>query len=190
MALQITGTGVVSDAKQLQNIATLDATTTATIVAAIGDSFPTGGIVMWSGSIASIPSGWALCDGTSATPDLRNTFIMGAGTVAPAVTGGTNSLSLAEANIPAHTHSAGSFSAAAAGAHDHTFQVNGSPGSNTNSFDVDGANNGGNDQDYFKTTSAEANHTHTISGTSGSTGSTTAFDNRPAYYALAYIMKT
>jgi hypothetical protein len=34
------------------------------------------------------------------------------------------------------------------------------------------------------------NHTHTISGTTGSTGSTSAFDNRPAYMALAYIMKT
>ena len=30
---------------------------------------PSGGIIMWSGSIASIPSGWALCDGTSGTPD-------------------------------------------------------------------------------------------------------------------------
>lgn len=40
-------------------------------------TLPSGVIVMWSGS--SIPSGWALCDGTNGTPDLRDRFIVGAG---------------------------------------------------------------------------------------------------------------
>ena len=39
---------------------------------------PFGAIIMWFGSIASIPSGWALCDGSQNTPDLRNRFIVGA----------------------------------------------------------------------------------------------------------------
>lgn len=43
---------------------------------------PVGGIMMWSGSVATIPNGWALCDGTTSngqvTPDLRNRFIVGA----------------------------------------------------------------------------------------------------------------
>ena len=39
---------------------------------------PRGVIVMWSGTISNIPSGWALCDGTNGTPDLRNRFIIGA----------------------------------------------------------------------------------------------------------------
>jgi microcystin-dependent protein len=39
---------------------------------------PPGTIVMWSGSIASIPLGWQLCDGTNGTPDLRDQFIVGA----------------------------------------------------------------------------------------------------------------
>lgn len=39
---------------------------------------PTGGIIMWSGLIANIPSGYVLCDGTNNTPDLRNRFIVGA----------------------------------------------------------------------------------------------------------------
>jgi len=39
-----------------------------------------GIIVMWSGAIADIPSGWALCDGSLGTPDLRNRFVIGAGT--------------------------------------------------------------------------------------------------------------
>src|SRR5210317_1853229 len=43
-----------------------------------GSGFPTGGIIMWSGTIATIPSGWYLCDGTNSTPDLRNKFIIAA----------------------------------------------------------------------------------------------------------------
>ena len=37
---------------------------------------PTGIISMWSGSIAKIPAGWALCDGSNGTPDLRDRFIV------------------------------------------------------------------------------------------------------------------
>ena len=42
-------------------------------------AFVTGMIMMWGGSIASIPSGWALCNGSNGTPDLRDRFIVGAG---------------------------------------------------------------------------------------------------------------
>jgi hypothetical protein len=47
----------------------------ATIAA--GDTVPVGAIIMWSG--ADIPEGWALCDGTAGTPDLRNRFVVGSG---------------------------------------------------------------------------------------------------------------
>ena len=40
---------------------------------------PRGTIMWWSGSIASIPTTWRLCDGTRLTPDLRDRFIVGAG---------------------------------------------------------------------------------------------------------------
>lgn len=50
---------------------------------------PVGGIIMWSGAIASIPAGWQLCDGTNSTPDLRGRFVIGAGgTYAKGATGG------------------------------------------------------------------------------------------------------
>ena len=41
-------------------------------------TIPSGGIILWSGSISSIPSGWALCNGSDGTPDLRDRFIVGA----------------------------------------------------------------------------------------------------------------
>lgn len=55
------------------------------------ESLPIGAIVMWSGAIASIPSGWALCDGTNGTPDLRNRFIRGVpnSSTNPGATGGS-----------------------------------------------------------------------------------------------------
>lgn len=41
-------------------------------------SFVTGMIIMWNSTVASIPSGWVLCDGNNSTPDLRDKFIVGA----------------------------------------------------------------------------------------------------------------
>ena len=52
---------------------------------------PSGGIIMWSGSIEEIPDGWALCDGNDGRPDLRDKFILGAGNnQSVASTGGSN----------------------------------------------------------------------------------------------------
>ena len=48
-----------------------------------------GIICMWSGAVLDIPEGWALCDGTQGTPDLRNRFIVGSGdTFIPGDSGG------------------------------------------------------------------------------------------------------
>lgn len=42
-------------------------------------SFKKGMIILWYGSIATIPKGWALCNGDNGTPDLRNRFVIAAG---------------------------------------------------------------------------------------------------------------
>src|SRR3990167_9262011 len=44
----------------------------------VGYLIPAGIIVSWSGTIANIPSGWILCDGSNGTPDLRSRFVRGA----------------------------------------------------------------------------------------------------------------
>jgi microcystin-dependent protein len=67
---------------------------------------PVGGIIMWSGSsaaAASIPN-WHICDGTNGTPDLRERFIIGAGSNPVNATGGTASTTLSLANLPSHSH--------------------------------------------------------------------------------------
>jgi len=75
-------------------------------------TFVTGMIMMWSGSIATIPSGWLLCNGSSGTPDLRNRFIIGAysddaGVAKTTVTGSaTQTGGSADAVVVSHTHTA------------------------------------------------------------------------------------
>lgn len=64
---------------------------------------PSGMITIWSGSIASIPSGWYLCDGNNSTPNLRNRFVVGAGSsYAVADTGGAATHTLTEAELPSY----------------------------------------------------------------------------------------
>ena len=144
-------------------------------------SIPTGVIVMWSGSVASIPSGWTLCDGSNGTPDLRNRFIAGAGTDTLSVWGfdatsgattftggqsyvGVNSIGgsiahkLIVSEMPSHTHS---------------YQKANSPG-------------GGQDQAGSGSGDAVKHENQNTSAAGGNN----YHENRPPYYALAFIMKT
>ncbi len=53
---------------------------------------PQGTIIMWHGTLANIPSGWGLCDGTSGTPNLLDKFVKGVtdGSDNPGDTGGAD----------------------------------------------------------------------------------------------------
>jgi hypothetical protein len=154
--------------------------TTAFVTTAVGASFPSGGIIMWSGSIASIPSGWVLCNGSNSTPDLRNRFIVGAGsTYAVGDTGGS-----ADATLVSHTHTA--TSAVTDPGHTH-----GMP----SGFYSGGSSAFGGDIGTNRWTNASGNTNSNTTGitvaTSVSTeGSSGTNANLPPYYALAYIMKT
>jgi microcystin-dependent protein len=94
---------------------------------------------MWSGSIATIPTGWVLCNGSNSTPDLRNRFIVGAGsTYSVDATGGSATSTLTSNELPAHTHSlsaSGTTSGQSAG-HTHTFSGTTSGQSATHSHSV------------------------------------------------------
>ena len=189
-------------------------------------AMPVGGIIIWSGASTAIPTGWKLCDGTSGTPNLRDRFIVGAGsTYAVGATGGAATVALAEANLPAHTHSVSGTSAVNNVDHSHTGYtgVDGAHGHRfTYGTRID-SNNGGFGGAYYGTPIANplaggvntiassdgmvtstnsahqhavqtygqsTTHTHTFSATSAATGSGTAHENLPPYYALCYIMKT
>ena len=88
-------------------------------IPAASSTLPTGMILLWSGAIGSIPSGYYLCDGNNGTPDLRDRFIVGAGnTYAVNATGGS-----ADAITVAHTHTATSTSTVTDPGHNHTIQI-------------------------------------------------------------------
>jgi hypothetical protein len=136
---------------------------------------PAGGIILWSGSTGSIPATWYLCDGTNGTPDLRNSFIVGAGsTYAVNATGGT-----ADAIVVTHTHTAST--TATDSGHTHTVP-SGASGTSTPTGPAPAASVSGQ-----TTATGTANITATTTITSAGVSGTNA--NLPPYYALAYIMK-
>lgn len=68
-------------------------------------SVPQGSIIPWYGDKANIPDGFALCDGTKGTPDLRNRFLVGAGSnYALGDTGGEDQVTLTGTQIGNHYH--------------------------------------------------------------------------------------
>ena len=70
-----------------------------------GGNIPAGGIIIWSGAADAVPDGWALCDGTNGTPDLRDRFVLGAGgSRAVGATGGEETHKLTTAEMPSHKH--------------------------------------------------------------------------------------
>ena len=138
------------------------------------NGIPSGGIIMWSGSIASIPSGWQICDGTNSTPDLRDRFVLGAGSsYAVGATGGS-----ADAVLVSHTHTANVTDPG----HNHT--VNGSFAVYTS-----GGSSGPNNTFGTLTNPTTTTSTTGISVTNSTEGVSGTNANLPPYYALAYIMK-
>ena len=52
-------------------------------------ALPFGTIMLWHGGAGGVPLGWVICDGNNGTPDLRDRFVIGAGsTYNPGSTGG------------------------------------------------------------------------------------------------------
>lgn len=153
--------------------------------AAIEGIIPSGIITKWSGSIATIPSGWALCNGANGTPDLRDKFSVGAGGVyAVGATGGVDSVTLTSAQIPVHAHAAGSLATVSAGTHTH-----GGVAEFRNDTDRGIGNGSVISVDDAGQTLPAGEHTHSITGSTANAGSGASHENRPPYYALAYIMK-
>jgi microcystin-dependent protein len=173
-------------------------------------TIPSGVITLWSGAIGAIPAGWLLCNGTSGTPDLRDRFVVGAGsTYAVGATGGAATVALVEANLPAHTHTVNGTTGLVSNDHTHSGTTSTDPGhthtyEGVGTFGGTGAlsetrgasassastNTGGAHAHTFTTGGISANHTHTFSATSSSVGSGTAVAILPPYYALCYIMKS
>jgi hypothetical protein len=167
--------------------------TTAFVNSVVAGGFPAGGIIMWNGSVGSIPSGWYLCNGSNGTPDLRDRFVVGAGsTYAVNATGGS-----ANAILVSHDHT---FSSNTNNAGNHRHGLNGNTGGSTavlggQTSKVGGLSASPTNQSYVTSYGGTnimeeaGDHNHSFSGTTSSNGSSGTNANLPPYYALCYIMK-
>lgn len=148
-----------------------------------GTLIPTGLISMWSGSIASIPEGWALCNGSNGTPDLRDRFIVGAGSsYSVGNKGGAKEVTLTIAEMPAHDHPG---TTQPAGRHRHR-----EGGKSENPMFGYWKSDNGMDNDssgVYPYTDYAPDHTHGLD--IQNRGGSQPHENRPPYYALAFIMK-
>ena len=145
-------------------------------------SIPIGGIIMWSGSIASIPTGWNLCNGSNNTPDLRNRFVIGAlsdnsnttyPNLRPNATGGS-----ANAVLVAHDHP-------------DNFTINAKfYGYRVTSNPADNIKGEANNTAYDKPTLEGGVQTRGLNANGDVNNSQSGVNaNLPPYYALAYIMR-
>jgi len=162
--------GDASDTFTVPASVTLDVNGTIDLTGATTTGFPagvpTGCILMWSGAVSAIPSGWVICDGNNSTPNLTSRFVIHADAdsggsydvddTGGSTTSGAHTLSTAE--MPSHTH---------------TFDAYGAAGGVQDKTGV------GNTGAYSQTTAA-----------TGGGGSHTHGSTIPPYLALAYIMKT
>ena len=166
------------------------------------ESFVSGMIILWSGSVANIPSGFVLCNGSNSTPDLRDRFVVGAGNnYAVGATGGATT---ATDNVSVSGSDTVSISASGTA----SITVSGTTGGNGAVSAFQGRQPGASHQfdiryvpnyQYFTNSS----HTHSFSGSGSDTVSVSGSDTvnitgtdtvsvstLSPYYALCYIMKT
>ena len=157
-----------------------DGTTPQWGSAVIPDAFSPGMIIMWNGTPANVPTGWALCNGANGTPNLTDKFVIGAGNNYNwQNTGGS-----ADATLPSHSHTG---STNTTGNHSHTI-----PHSLVQYVSSGGDIDKDNELQTRKvisgqSTNSSGNHAHSF--TTATAGESGTNKNLPPYYALAYIMK-
>jgi hypothetical protein len=186
----------------------------AAITALISTRVPGGVICMWHGTIATIPAGWYLCDGTNGTPDLTGKFVLCYDSVNyPTISAGGG---YADGQILTHTHVAtstpniaGLSTASATHTHstdpqsaDHTHQytqiVPGTGLAGGTNFSAVTANTGTMSAGHYHNVGAGGAHVHDVTGsmtvatTNAAPAGAVAVTGRnmPPYYVLAYIMKS
>ena len=192
---------------------------TLALTSQLASAFPSGGIIMWSGAENAIPAGWVLCNGTNSTPDLRNRFVVGAGTGSNYTVGNFGGSD--DATLVSHSHGSGNYGTNNTGGHSHGGNTNttGSHAHRWGTDDNDGAQGTGNpdanggqawkawtdnqgdhshnistnndgSHSHNISTNNDGGHSHSVNGNTDSQGSSATGANRPPYYALCYIMKS
>jgi microcystin-dependent protein len=131
--------------------------------------FPRGVVLAWYSKSGAFPEGWAICDGTNGTPDLRGKFLYGVGNMSDVGKMGGNET---------HQHGVSSVAVAVSGT---TAKAQGA-GSNPDAFKID-------DNRGCCPQVTGLDHTHAFSGSGGASGSTDSGSSIPPYVTVLYMMK-
>lgn len=159
------------------------------------DSVPSGTILPWYGALGSIPIGYVLCNGSNGTPDLRNRFLVGAGSsYSLGNTGGADTVTLNTNQIPSHAHSRGTMNIKGYFGWELMGQITsrnlfGGPfySNSANRFSYNENSSGSTYGGTHNTIGFDASRNWT--GVTSYVGGSQAHENRPPYYAVYYIMK-
>ena len=144
---------------------------------------PIGGIIMWSGTVSTIPSNFKLCDGNNNTPNLTNKFIIGA--ISDQSVSG---ITTAATTITGSNTVTGGDKDAVLASHTHGYQSANHP---TATGPEQNQGGGVEDRTTFNVDKTTTSTGINASGTTKDDGSVSATNaNLPPYFALAYIMRT
>jgi hypothetical protein len=160
----------------------------------ISAAIPTGMIAMWSGTVASIPSGWHLCDGNAGTVDLRDKFVIGAtqddaGVAKTNVTGSLTQTGGSATFTPTGTVSQPTFSGSALANHNHAYGTIGvaNHGNHTHSITSNVAVSNHSNHTHSVTSNVavgnHGNHTHSVT-------SNVSVDNHANHYHAMSVVTT
>lgn len=131
-----------------------------------------GDIALWLGTLATIPVGWKLCDGTNDTPDMRGRYYKNPSSASASTTGGSNT----------HTHASQSHQHTSNGSHSHSVSFGTTSGTlgRTGSGSVKVASAGS--HAHSTANSNDATATYASANTSADSSS-----NEPEYRTVAFI---
>jgi microcystin-dependent protein len=170
---------------------------------------PIGTIMMWAGTDATVPVGWAICNGQVAgnygtTPDLRTRFILGTGpNYAVKSTGGSGTVTTASAGshehvidpvaltvaqMPAHSHRVYACTGTTGSSEVVAFGATGDPAfiGDQNNLPKAYSNVNGAGRTIVEASGSGSTHVHGMQPDGAHTHTVTLV---PPYYVLTYIIK-